>query len=111
MIGHSITCASFMGLVWAGLASGGAGATEGAPKAYAAAATPIMARFGGVNLERGARIVPLEGALPAGRTVVVEFPSLAAAQALEASPEYRAAAATRQKASTGRLFIVEGAAP
>ena len=80
-------------------------------KPYGAAALPLVTKYGGVYLARGGRTVPLEGAAPAGRIVVVEFPSLAAAQAFEDSAEYRNVAKIRQKASTGRLFIVEGTAP
>jgi uncharacterized protein (DUF1330 family) len=78
-------------------------------KDYAAATTPIVAKFGGVYLARGGKTVSVEGPSPAGRVVVIEFPSLAAAQAFEAAPEYIAIAPQRQRASTGRVYIVEGA--
>ena len=79
-------------------------------KAYAAQTPAIIARYGGNYLARGGQTVPLEGAPPGSRVVVVEFPSLAAARAFEDSPEYRAVAPIRQKAATSRLFIVEGLA-
>jgi uncharacterized protein (DUF1330 family) len=50
----------------------------------------------------------VEGEAPAGRIVVIEFDSLAAARSFEDSPEYRAAAQLRQKAAQGRVFLVEG---
>jgi uncharacterized protein (DUF1330 family) len=80
-------------------------------KAYAAATSPIVAKFGGTYIARGGRSVPVEGAPPAGRIVLIQFPSLAAAQAFEGSAEYLKVAPIRQHASTGRFFIVEGAAP
>jgi uncharacterized protein (DUF1330 family) len=75
---------------------------------YAARTTPILEKFGGRYVVRGGQTVSLEGAPPAGRVVVIEFPSLAAARAFHDSPEYKAIAEIRHKSSTGRAFIVEG---
>lgn len=80
-------------------------------KTYAAKTSPIVAKFGGIYIARGGQSVPVEGAGPAGRVVVIEFPSLAAAKAFEASAEYLKVAPIRQRSSTGRFFIVEGMAP
>lgn len=80
-------------------------------KTYAAKTSPIVAKFGGIYIARGGRSVPVEGAAPAGRIVVIQFPSLAAAQAFEGSAEYLKVAPIRQRSSTGRFFIVEGTAP
>ena len=80
-------------------------------KTYAAKTSPIVAKFGGIYIARGGASVPVEGAAPAGRIVVIEFPSLAAAKAFEASAEYLKVAPIRQRSSTGRFFIVEGTAP
>jgi uncharacterized protein (DUF1330 family) len=78
---------------------------------YAAKTAPIMQKFGGRYLARGGQTVSLEGAPPAGRVVIIEFPSLAAARAFHDSPEYKAIAQIRHKSSTGRAFIAEGMAP
>ncbi|MEP6830385.1 MAG: DUF1330 domain-containing protein [Rhizomicrobium sp.] len=80
-------------------------------KTYIAATTPIVAKFGGVYVARGGRSVPVEGAPPAGRIIMIQFPSLAAAQAFEGSAEYLKVAPIRQRSSTGRFFIVEGTTP
>jgi uncharacterized protein (DUF1330 family) len=80
-------------------------------KSYAEKTSPIVAKFGGIYIARGGQTVPVEGAAPAGRIVVIEFPSLAAAKAFEASAEYLKVAPIRQRSSTGRFFIVEGTAP
>jgi len=80
-------------------------------KTYAAKTSPIVAKFGGIYIARGGQSVPVEGAGPAGRVVVIEFPSLAAAKAFETSAEYLKVAPIRQRSSTGRFFIVEGTAP
>ncbi len=75
---------------------------------YATQTPPIPTKYGGAYLVRGGKTVAVEGALPTGRVVVMEFPSLAAVEAYENSPEYQAINRIRQRASTGRLFIVEG---
>jgi len=80
-------------------------------KTYAAKTSPIVAKFGGIYIARGGASVPVEGAAPAGRIVVIEFPNLAAAKAFEGSAEYLKVAPIRQRSSTGRFFIVEGTAP
>jgi uncharacterized protein (DUF1330 family) len=41
------------------------------------------------------------------RIVVIEFPSVEAAEKFYHSPDYQAAVKVRQKASKGRLYIVE----
>ena len=84
------------------------------PKAYAAYAeqTPaIIARYGGRYLVRGGRTESLEGAAPAPRVAVLEFPSLAAAQSYYRSAEYQKIVPIRQSGSTGRSFLVEGVPP
>jgi uncharacterized protein (DUF1330 family) len=80
-------------------------------KTYIAATSPIVAKFGGVYVARGGRSVPVEGAPPAGRIIMIQFPSLAAAQAFEGSAEYLKVAPIRQRSSTGRFFIIEGTMP
>jgi uncharacterized protein (DUF1330 family) len=67
----------------------------------------IIGPHGGTFLVRGGTQAIVEGnARP--RTVVIEFPSLAAAKACYESPEYQAAKALRINASTGDVCIVEG---
>lgn len=77
-------------------------------KEYAATVPPIVAKFSGRFLVRGGQTVAVEGAAPSGRIVVIEFDSLAAAQAFEASSEYQAVAPLRRKAARSRVFLVEG---
>ena len=76
---------------------------------YIAAVSPIVAHFGGAYIVRAGRIVPVEGKAPAGRFIVIEFPSLVVARRFESSPEYRAIAPLRQRTSQSRIFLVEGA--
>ena len=80
-------------------------------RTYAAQAPAILARHGGKYLARGGQTVSYEGAAPASRFVIVEFPTVAAARAFYESPEYRAASQIRQKASNSRMFLAEGFTP
>lgn len=79
---------------------------------YRSLATASVAQFGGRFLARGGARDQREGEDDQHdntvRTVIVEFPSLAQAQAWYESPEYRKAKDIRVANSTGRLFIVEG---
>ena len=77
---------------------------------YRRAVAPIVARRGGVYLVRGGRAEMLEGSA-AGRVVVIEFPSVAAARAFYESPEYQAIVGIRKANSISRVVLVEGAAP
>lgn len=79
-------------------------------KQYVAAVAPVVAKFGGRYIVRGGQTVAAEGDAPAGRIVVIEFDSLAAAQSFEDSAEYQAVAALRHKAARSRVFLVEGTA-
>ena len=52
---------------------------------------------------------PKEGGWTPKRIVVLEFPSMAQAQKWYDSPEYAPLIKLRQKASKGKLILVEGA--
>ena len=81
------------------------------PEAYAPyrARTPdVIAAHGGRFLVRGGAVEPREGAPPAGRVVVIEFPDMEAARRFYDSPAYQAILPLRQAASQGRLYLVEG---
>lgn len=77
-------------------------------KEYAAIVPPIAAKFGGKYVVRGGQTVSVEGDPPAGRIVVIEFDSLAAARSFEESTAYQAVAPLRRKAARSRVFLVEG---
>lgn len=76
-------------------------------EAYKAANAAPFAKHGARFLVRGGAQAVREGTANP-RTVVIEFPSLQAAQACYDSPEYQAAIALRAPASSGTLIIVEG---
>jgi uncharacterized protein (DUF1330 family) len=64
-------------------------------------------KFGGRFVVRGGKAEALEGAAPK-RVVVLEFPSLEQAQSWYHSADYAPLIKMRQKASRGRLVVVEG---
>ena len=80
---------------------------EAAYGEYAKRAGPAIAQHGGKFLARGGRFVTLEGA-EYPRNVLVEFPSIEAAQACYNSPEYQEAVAFARDAADRLLVIVEG---
>lgn len=67
-----------------------------------------IARYGGRYLARGGRVEPLEGGWSPKRIAMLEFPSLEEALTWYRSPEYQPLVKIRQKASRGRLLVVEG---
>ena len=78
-------------------------------KRYTDLVPAIIAKHGGKVLARGGRFKILEGPDTFHRFVVIEFPTLEAAEACHRSPEYQAAAAYRHN-GVGQVetIIVEG---
>jgi len=76
-------------------------------KAYVEAAGPVLADHGGKIIARGGRSTTFEGNEKV-RVVVVEFPSLEAAEACYTSDGYRAAHAKLEDGGVRELFAVEG---
>jgi uncharacterized protein (DUF1330 family) len=74
---------------------------------YAALAGPATARHGGRILARGGRTVTFEGTEYA-RNVIVEFPSIEAAETCYNSPEYQEALTFAKGAADRLLCVVEG---
>ena len=75
-------------------------------KAYAQDAGPALAEHGGKILARGGRSATFEGMEKL--RVVVEFPSLEAAEACYNSDAYRAAHAKLEDGGVRDLYVVEG---
>jgi uncharacterized protein (DUF1330 family) len=69
----------------------------------------VVTKYGGKFIVRGGKIDPKEGGWTPKRIVVLEFPSMAQAQKWYDSPEYAPLIKLRQKASKGKLILVEGA--
>lgn len=77
---------------------------------YKVLAQEALAAAGGRYLVRGGDVDVLEGEPPAGRTVVVEFPSRQAALDWYHGEEYQAAKRIRESAARIRfMWIVDGA--
>ena len=76
-------------------------------EAYKVAAAPALKAHGAKFLVRGGAQDLVEGDMKA-RTVVIEFPSLKAAQDCYTSDIYQAAKAIRGPLADGDLIIVEG---
>lgn len=74
---------------------------------YKRLSSQAMAEHGAKVLVRGGQTQRLEGREP-GRTVLLEFPSVEAAQAFYESETYRAARQAREGAAVMNMFIVQG---
>ncbi len=74
---------------------------------YQLLAPKAFAKYGAIFLARGGASNVMEGAQFA-RHVVILFPSMDAATACYASPEYTAARAARFGACTAQVTLVEG---
>ena len=66
-------------------------------------------KYGGKFLVRGGRIEALEGGWAPKRVVLLEFPTMQQLEKWYRSPEYAPLIKLRQKASKGKLILVEGA--
>lgn len=76
-------------------------------KAYVAANAKVFRKYGANFLVKGGRAEIPEGTFPS-RTVVIEFPTYAAALDCYHSPEYAEVMVLRQGKSVMNLAIVEG---
>ena len=75
---------------------------------YRAKVPATIAQYGGRYVARGGKTEPLEGGWTPKRIALLEFPSLDQARKWYRSPEYAPLIKIRQKASRGRVIIVEG---
>jgi uncharacterized protein (DUF1330 family) len=75
---------------------------------YRAQVPAVIAAYGGRYLVRGGAVTALEGATPAQRQVILEFPDMARLRAFYDSPEYRPLLAIRLKAARSNLVAIEG---
>jgi uncharacterized protein (DUF1330 family) len=78
---------------------------------YAAHVAATLAPYGGHYLAAGGRTESIEGAPPASRVSLLEFPSVDLAEAWYNSPEYDKIKPVRHAVATTRSFIVEGRVP
>lgn len=80
-------------------------------KEYRAKAAPTVAAAGGRYIVRGGAVTHVEPGWDVHRFVILEFPSVAAAQSWYDSPAYRAVLPIRLRSTVSRLMIVEGLDP
>jgi uncharacterized protein (DUF1330 family) len=78
---------------------------------YAAHVAATLAPYGGRYLAAGGRTESIEGAPPASRVSLLEFPSIDKAEAWYNSPAYDKIKPVRHAVATTRSFIVEGGPP
>lgn len=77
-------------------------------KEYQRRVPDTVIQYGGRFLARGGKIVPKDGGWEPKRVIVIEFPSLEAAQKWYHSPEYAPLLDIRLKATRSRLILAEG---
>jgi uncharacterized protein (DUF1330 family) len=77
-------------------------------EAYKPLAAASIAAAGGRYVVRGGDVEVLEGDEPAGRTVVLEFPTMQAATDWYRGEEYAAARQVREGAARARMYVVDG---
>jgi uncharacterized protein (DUF1330 family) len=75
---------------------------------YRQKVSSVIAQFGGRYLVRGGEVRALEGNPPDRRLVVVEFPSMEAAQRFYDSPEYRPLLKIRLASTKSDLVLAAG---
>jgi len=77
-------------------------------KDYQKGVPAVIEAFGGRYLARGGEVRSQEGNWEPSRMVIVEFPSLEAAETFYNSEEYKDLKDLRIKASNSRLILVDG---
>jgi uncharacterized protein (DUF1330 family) len=82
---------------------------QGSYDEYRKQVPAIVEKYGGRFIVRGGKVEPLEGGWSPKRIVALEFPSLEQAQKFYRSSEYAPLIKLRQRASRGKLILVEGA--
>jgi uncharacterized protein (DUF1330 family) len=78
---------------------------------YRSANPAIVSKFGGKYLAVGGEVRVLEGDWAPRRTVIIEFPSMAALQTFYNSPEYAEIRGIRWQSAHSRLVAFETTTP
>jgi uncharacterized protein (DUF1330 family) len=77
---------------------------------YKTKAAASIVAAGGRYVVRGGEVEVLEGQAPAGRTVVLEFPSRQAAIDWYRSDDYTEIRKIREEAARANLYVIDGVA-
>jgi uncharacterized protein (DUF1330 family) len=75
---------------------------------YRQKVAPLIAQMGGRYLVRGGDLRHVEGNLPLHRLIILEFPSLEAAQSFHGSPEYQPIRKIRLDSTNSDCVLVAG---
>jgi uncharacterized protein (DUF1330 family) len=75
---------------------------------YRAKVPGVIAKYGGKFIVRGGKVEPLEGGWQPKRLAVIEFASMKQALEFHRSEDYAPLMKLRQRASRGKVLIVEG---
>jgi uncharacterized protein (DUF1330 family) len=75
---------------------------------YREKVAPVVKKFGGRYLVRGADVRRLEGNLPLHRLVILEFPTIDAAQQFYDSAEYQPLLKLRLASTRSDLVLAQG---
>jgi len=78
---------------------------------YRTRVVPVVAAYGGRYLVRGSALETLEGAEQKRRLVILEFPSMDAAQVFYHSAEYAPVLQRRLDSAVSDIVLVEGCVP
>ncbi|RYF48079.1 MAG: DUF1330 domain-containing protein [Cytophagaceae bacterium] len=79
-------------------------------KPYQAKVGETFIRHGGKRIVMGGAVEVLEGTIPDGKIVIVQFPSLEHAHAWHDSTEYQAILSHRLASAVSHAYLVEGVA-
>lgn len=74
---------------------------------YAPYAYPLLTKYGGKPFVVSENVRVVEGALPQGKLVIVEFPSTESAEAFYADPDYQPLIEVRQRLSSSDAAIFD----
>ncbi|MGE0252989.1 MAG: DUF1330 domain-containing protein [Alphaproteobacteria bacterium] len=77
-------------------------------EAYRAQVAPLIAAAGGRYVVRGGATRTVEGTWPKGRTVILEFPDMAALDGFMAGPDYAPVKAIRHRTARSVVIAAEG---
>ncbi|WP_432666756.1 DUF1330 domain-containing protein [Wukongibacter baidiensis] len=74
---------------------------------YLSVAHPLIVKYGGKALAVSQKVKHLQGSLPEGKFVILEFPSIEQAEAYYYSPEHQAVTEKGKKYFSSDSIIVE----
>ena len=82
--------------------------TWSATRIYRRQTPPVVEQYGGRFLVRAGKVRDLESAFGFDRLVIIEFPSVEAAQRFYDSPEYKPLLKLREDTTQSQVALVEG---